>query len=329
MLLRDWQGRFLWAHVFTFLSVSCAWGHGTVVSPESRVHRVYASNPENPSFSLAQNAIQTDGTQSYYTWMELSRNIPETVNAELPAGFDYSPWVPDGTLASGGRVDPNSSVYPRTYAGLDQVSSAWPTSPAQAGDPLAVDFYATTPHDPSVWDVWMTTADWNPSQPLNWAQMEFLGRPTVTLTDMHYQFDVMIPEDRVGHHVLWIAWQRDDPVGEVFFSTSDLMIAAAVPSLAGDYNQDHVVDAADYTVWRNHIGAPAGTLPNDVDGGVIGAAQYARWKANFGKTGGAGSASVSADASFSQVPEPGAWLLAMLSVAVVPWRCGRLSLPLE
>jgi predicted carbohydrate-binding protein with CBM5 and CBM33 domain len=283
---------------------------------------VYASNPEIPSFQLAKNAIETDGTQSYYTWMELSRNIPEAVDAGLPAGFDYSQWVPDGALASGGRVDPNSSVYPRTYAGLDQVSGDWPTTPAQAGQPLAVDFYATTPHDPSVWDVWMTTANWNPSQSLNWAQMEFLGRPTVTLTDMHYTFDVMIPADRVGHHVLWIAWQRDDPVGEVFFSTSDLMIAP--PSfLAGDYNQDHVVDAADYTVWRNHLGAAAGSLPNDVDGGVIGAAQYARWKVNFGNALGVGSAG----ASPSQVPEPGTWLLAAIIAVVWPsWRGRRFSL---
>ena len=99
---------------------------------------------------------------------------------------------------------------------------------------------------------------------------------------MHYKFDVMIPQNRVGHHVLWIAWQRDDPVGEVFFSTSDMMIAAADNVLAGDFNANNVVDAADYTVWRDRVGAPAGTLPNDVDGGVIGTAQYARWKANFG-----------------------------------------------
>jgi len=326
MLWRDWRCRFLWSHVVTFLSVSCAWGHGTVVSPESRVHRVYASNPENPSFSLAENAIQTDGTQSYYTWMELSRNIPAAVNAGLPAGFDYSPWMPDGALASGGRVDPNSSAYPRTYAGLDQVSGDWPTSPAQAGEPLVIDFYATTPHDPSVWDVWMTTADWDPSQPLNWAQMEFLARPNVTLTDNHYYFDVMIPDDRVGHHVLWIAWQRDDPVGEVFFSTSDLMVAAVATKLPGDYNLDRVVDAADYTVWRNNVGAPAGTLANDVDGGVIGEAQYARWKEYFGATGGAGSGNGSAATSPSPVPEPGDCALALLSVALLPWRRWQLSL---
>lgn len=175
-----------------------AWGHGSVVSPDSRVHRVYASNPENPSFQLARNAIQMDGTNSYYTWTELSRNIPAAVQAGLPVGFDYSPWVPDGQLASGGRVDPNSSVYPRTYRGLDQVSAAWPTSPAQAGESLSIDFDAHTPHEPSVWDVWMTTPNWQPTEPLTWGKMEFLGRPQVTLSGMHYFFDVDIPANRVG-----------------------------------------------------------------------------------------------------------------------------------
>ncbi len=291
-----------------FLPVLSARGHGSVISPDSRVHRVYTSNPENPSFQLAKNAIATDGTNSYYTWTELSRNIPQAVAAGLPAGFDYSPWVPDGQLASGGRVAIGPGI-PRTYAGLDQVSSAWPTSPAQAGQNLAIDFDAHTPHDPSVWDVWMTSADWNPTQPLNWAQMEFLGRPTVTLANMHYRFDVAIPADRVGHHVLWIAWQRDDPVGEVFFSTSDLMIAAA-PGLAGDFNNDRVVNAADYTVWRNHVGAAAGSLPNDVDGGVIGTAQYARWKANFGATGQLAAA----------VPEPQWWVMTLLAASGLSWR---------
>jgi predicted carbohydrate-binding protein with CBM5 and CBM33 domain len=73
------------------LPTGAARGHGTVVSPQSRVHRVYESNPEIPSFELAENAIATDGTQSYYTWMELSRNIAAAVNASLPAGLDNWP----------------------------------------------------------------------------------------------------------------------------------------------------------------------------------------------------------------------------------------------
>lgn len=292
-----------------------AWGHGSVVSPDSRVHRVYESNPENPSFQLAKNAVQMDGTISYYTWTELSRNIPAAVNAGLPAGFDYSPWVPDGQLASSGRVNPNSTEYPRTYAGLDQVSAAWPTAPAQAGATLPIHFDAHTPHEPSVWDVWMTTADWLPTQPLNWGQMEFLGRPSVTLTGMDYYFDVQIPANRSGHHVLWIAWQRNDPVGEVFFSTSDIMVSPASTVLAGDYNNNGAVDAADYTRWRNSVGATAGTLPNDVDGGTIGNAQYARWRANFGTRRG------TSQESALPVPEPEALLGVLIGVtAVIPPR---------
>ena len=290
------------------LPAGAARGHGTVVSPQSRVHRVYESNPEIPSFELAENAIATDGTQSYYTWMELSRNIAAAVNASLPVGFDYSPWVPDGQLASGGRVDPSSSEYPRTYAGLDQVSGDWPTTPATAGESLAVDFYATTPHEPSVWDAWLTTADWNPMQELNWAQMEFLGRPDVSLEGNHYYFDVTIPEDRAGHHVLWIAWQRDDPVGEVFFSTSDLMITG-VAGLAGDYNNDGQLNAADYTAWRDALDAGATSLTNDPTPGTVDESDFEYWRDHFSESLGSG---VGATA----VPEPAAALLLIVAAAV-------------
>lgn len=54
--------------------------------------------------------------------------------------------------------------------------------------------------------------------------------------------------------------------------------------LAGDYNADGVVDTADYTVWRDNVGANAGTLLNDTDGGVIGQAQYDTWSANYGSS---------------------------------------------
>jgi hypothetical protein len=58
---------------------------------------------------------------------------------------------------------------------------------------------------------------------------------------------------------------------------------SSLPRLAGNYNSDGAVDAADYTVWRNHLGSPARTLPNDIDGGPICAAQYLTWKAHFGQ----------------------------------------------
>ncbi len=199
------------------------YGHGTCISPVSRVYRIFQSNPENPNFQLARNAVQMDTKNAYYTWNQVSRNIPAAVQAGLPPGFDYSPWVPDGQIASGGRVDPN--VFgDLTHSGLDQVSADWPTVEVPEGSTINIDFYATAVHEPSVWDVWMTTEDWDPNTPLNWDQMEFIGRPDPVLNNGHYNFDVEIPSDRSGHHVLWIAWQRNDAVGEVFFSTSDLSI---------------------------------------------------------------------------------------------------------
>ncbi|MFN0058422.1 MAG: lytic polysaccharide monooxygenase [Planctomycetota bacterium] len=268
----------LFLSVLALLVLLPGWlgGHGTVVSPMSRVYRVYQANPDNPAFPLAAQAVAIDGTLSYYTWNELSRNIPQAVLAGLPPGFDYSPWVPDGQLASGGRVDPASPEYSRTYAGLDQVSVDWPTTPVAAGDTIEVDFLATAPHDPSVWDVWMTTPDWTPDLPLNWGQLEFLGRPTVTLAGGHYTFDLTIPSDRGGHHVVWIAWHRNDPVGEVFFSTSDVWVTGGPPPIEfvrADANGDGALDLADAVQVLSSLfsGAPtncAKALDANDDGAV-------------------------------------------------------------
>ena len=52
----------------------------------------------------------------------------------------------------------------------------------------------------------------------------------------------------------------------------------------GDYNLDGTVDLADYTVWRNNLGASgAPFITGDGNGdGLVDAADYLFWKANFG-----------------------------------------------
>jgi MYXO-CTERM domain-containing protein len=73
----------------------------------------------------------------------------------------------------------------------------------------------------------------------------------------------------------------------------------------GDYSGNGIVDAADYTVWFDHRGAPGG--PADGDGnGTVDQADYTYWKTRFGNSGtGTGKA----------VPEPAALLLALLGLA--------------
>jgi Dockerin type I domain/PEP-CTERM motif len=85
--------------------------------------------------------------------------------------------------------------------------------------------------------------------------------------------------------------------------------------LAGDFNGDHKVNAADYTVWRNNLGATEGSLlNNNGNGGTIDETDYAIWKAHFGQSNGAGAGGGSV-----AVPEPGTCLLALVALG---WLAG-------
>jgi endoglucanase len=60
--------------------------------------------------------------------------------------------------------------------------------------------------------------------------------------------------------------------------------------VAGDFNGNGIVDAADYTVWRDSFGQTGAGLAADADvNGVVNQADYDLWAANFGHTSGAGS----------------------------------------
>jgi hypothetical protein len=82
-----------------------------------------------------------------------------------------------------------------------------------------------------------------------------------------------------------------------------------VTGLPGDFNNNMVVDAADYTVWRNNLGAAEGSLLNgNGNGGTVDETDYALWKMHFGETppGSGGVASV--------VPEPATLMLAVITL---------------
>lgn len=80
--------------------------------------------------------------------------------------------------------------------------------------------------------------------------------------------------------------------------------------LPGDYNGDSVVDAADFTVWRDILGAPSGTIPNNINGGPIREAQYDTWKSHFGDAFFGGSLLTTV------VPEPPMALQVLASVGL-------------
>jgi hypothetical protein len=88
--------------------------------------------------------------------------------------------------------------------------------------------------------------------------------------------------------------------------------------LIGDYSNDNKVDAADYTVWRDNLGAAGTTLGANRDpanSGVVGPADFNSWKANFGQILGGGSL-----ANGSTVPEPATLSLLAGMLGLAAWR---------
>ena len=78
----------------------------------------------------------------------------------------------------------------------------------------------------------------------------------------------------------------------------------------GDYNNNGVVDAADYVVWRRAQGTGATSLTNrdPANSSAVGAGDYNSWRSRFGNTSGAGASA----GLTSTVPEPGTAVLALM-----------------
>ncbi|MDC0934714.1 DUF4347 domain-containing protein, partial [Pirellulales bacterium] len=76
---------------------------------------------------------------------------------------------------------------------------------------------------------------------------------------------------------------------DAFYSESTTVATVTPTSIepvAGDYNENGIIDAADYTVWRDTLGQSV-TPGSGADGdgsGIIDQGDYAVWKSNFGKT---------------------------------------------
>jgi hypothetical protein len=90
------------------------------------------------------------------------------------------------------------------------------------------------------------------------------------------------------------------------YSQADLDAGILPQPVAGDYNANGTVDAADYVLWRN-----GGPLQNEVHNpGTVSIEDYNEWKARFGKPG-------SGSGVNAGVPEPMTLAMLMLGIAAI------------
>ena len=80
--------------------------------------------------------------------------------------------------------------------------------------------------------------------------------------------------------------------------------------LAGDYNHNGIVDAADYTIWRDNLGSTTNLQADGDNSGIIDQADFVVWRATFGNSMGSG-----AEGEATSVPEPGLEILLLTAAA--------------
>jgi hypothetical protein len=102
-------------------------------------------------------------------------------------------------------------------------------------------------------------------------------------------------------------------INDEYFAGSGIINNAAV-GVPGDYNNNGVVDAADYVLWRK-----GGPLANDFTPGVQ-ASDYDFWRARFGGTTNPGSGS---GLKTSSVPEPSTVVMVGFAVSLLVVRGRR------
>ena len=124
---------------------------------------------------------------------------------------------------------------------------------------------------------------------------------TVQMNDTTWREHVVTGLAPAGTTQVRVGVRVDDVMTNVDipFQTANFDDFSLIAVVAGDYNGDGNVDAADYVLWRNNVGT-TNPLANDLIGGTIGDAQYNQWRSHFGQTAGSGSGT----SAIAAVPEP-------------------------
>lgn len=192
-------------------SATRAGAHGTMIVPESRIHRcAFDGSIENHQDPACRAAIELGGKQALYDWNGLRQAAADGRHREV---------IPDGKLCSGGNPD---------FIGLGLPRNDWRTTPIAPGSDGSFEFvfHGTAPHATRDWQFYLTRDGWDPTRPLAWSDVEQFctSGPVPLVSDAQgrqvYRIRCNLPA-RTGRQVIFAAWQRSDSP-EAFYSCSDV-----------------------------------------------------------------------------------------------------------
>lgn len=176
-----------------------------------------------------KNAVDIIEQSNYQfrQWNETSKNIREYDDQTA-----VEKAIPNGQLCSGGNVgdpqwDDRDSVW-NDKSGLDAIT-AWRATDIEktADGKIAITYDATATHDPGFFMVYLSKPEYDPAKAaLTWNDLDLLEKvEKITPVNQQYKFSVDA-KGNTGKRVLYIRWQREDQVGEGFYSCSDINIKA-------------------------------------------------------------------------------------------------------
>ena len=116
-----------------------------------------------------------------------------------------------------------------------------------------------------------------------------------------HELNLVAPNNAIEARFSLLFNDQSGSAGAIYLDAAKLLIVQHIP---GDYNGNGIVDAADYTVWRDSFGTTGPNLAADGSGptagepdGVVNDFDYDFWKLHFG-------ASLPTGPTAGAVPEP-------------------------
>ena len=196
-------------------NIEKAYGHGSMETPLSRIYNCFLENPENPNSDACKAAVAEGGTQGLYDWNGVNQANANDMHRDI---------IPDGKLCGGGKD---------LFKGMDLARNDWPSTmiaPDQNGNFEFV-FHATAPHSTDYFRFYVTKDDYDPLTPLAWSDLEeppFCTINEVTLENGRYRMNCPLPQNKVGKHIIYNIWQRDDST-EAFYTCIDVEFTGGSP----------------------------------------------------------------------------------------------------
>jgi len=196
-----------------------------------------------------------------------------------------------GTNISNSQLRSASNL---TRVHLGTICTPPPGECTQSPDLTGWDLSGLDLTDATLYDLDLSNADFTGTD-LTGARLQSVNLTNANLTGTnltdadlrrsHFSLDTVLPDGQtVGEHGF------DEAGLESYWTTEvGVQIASRITittGLAGDYNDNSVIDAADYTIWQDNLGLDSSVLSGNGSGGAtVRRMDYSRWKLNFGRSG--------------------------------------------